>query len=627
MKNAAILARVSREQQKIDSQIQDLVNDIAKYQYSLSNDNIFQEQITGMDSFEREERESLKRLKEAIESKSNIDAVFIWELTRLSRNPYYLINELSWFNQHQIPIFIHKMSMWTRDPNTNEENLNVTNIIFSIATYGQQEWFAIKERMKRGRDYKASKGLFVGHLADGYCVTLVDGEKHIAIDEIRADIVRKIFNLYVNDGKTQDEISALLNNESIPTAYAYRAEKNINNPKFKQDYLFRKSQVRMPKSAIVWTGSAIGQLLKCEWYIGKRKYNGITYSCPQIVSEEIFKLAQAKMKKCAHSGRKSTRLYPLSGLLFCECGQQMYGHAVHINSSYYCKSIESGKKCGAEGICKENIDAIVWQHVYDLVSKEKIQKYQNSAITKNFTQIITEKYGVSEKDKEKLLKEKDEICDKLVKINDAISAQMRLIQSLISKLNNADDIIKQIFDEKINETRQKNTQMLGEKESFEQRLNEIDKTLTDYDKLMNNPNIFENLSKIQNEKDIKTAMTIIKMMVQRVELRQMGRNYKLIVIYMRGGQQFLKCYNINRYKGQFIDMDKFWKYYANTNTLMHKKIQYTFDEFIDSYDFKKNTRPIVRIEKQSPNYDKYKEEYSRWREKTMERKQQKQQQS
>lgn len=373
MRTAAILARVSRETQETESQIFALKQCAMGYDFDVPDELIFQEKITGMDSFDKDERKSLQQLKDAIEKRTDIEAVFIWELTRLSRNPYYLIDQLRWFNEHRTPIYIYYSHRWTRDTETNEENLDTTNYIFGAASYGQEEWNRIKERTKRGRNLKARRGLFVGHIADGYKVELINNEKHFAIDEERAEIIRTVFDLYINSGFSTNQISAQFNEQHIPTFNAVEAQKNRGTPNFSQTYRKKGTTIRIAKSQTKWMGSTVAQILRNKWYIGQRTYLGETYSVPPIVTVEEFGKAQELLKKNkTETTKKTSAKYPLKSLLVCgKCGRFLYGHRSGINSSYYCSSVETGVKCGLEGIAKQNADWIVW----DLVVGNAVRAY------------------------------------------------------------------------------------------------------------------------------------------------------------------------------------------------------------------------------------------------------------
>ena len=67
-KKAAILARVSREVQETESQISVLKQCANDFGFEVPDEFIFQEKITGMDSYDKEERQSLRDLKDAIET-------------------------------------------------------------------------------------------------------------------------------------------------------------------------------------------------------------------------------------------------------------------------------------------------------------------------------------------------------------------------------------------------------------------------------------------------------------------------------------------------------------------------------------------------------------------------------
>ena len=220
---------------------------------------------------------------------------------------------------------------------------------------------------------KARKGLFVGHIADGYKVVLVNNEKHFAIDEERATIIRNVFDLYVNCGYSTNQIAAEFNAQGIPTFNALEAQKNKDNPKFSQTYRKKGTTIRVAKSQTKWMGTTVAQILHNKWYVGQRTYLDGTYSVPAIISTELFEAAQHLLKKNQSEARKKTSTaYPLKSLLVCgKCGRFLYGHRSGINYTYYCSSVETGVRCGLDGIAKQNADWMVW----DLIAGNAIMAY------------------------------------------------------------------------------------------------------------------------------------------------------------------------------------------------------------------------------------------------------------
>lgn len=363
-KKAALLCRVSTPQQKkngLESQVSTLLKIAERDGYDVPEELIFQEQITGLDK-NKPIRESLQALKNAIEEEK-VDACYIYELTRISRLEFTLVETVHFFTQHKIPLYIADVDKWTLNPETLEENIDTTNYIYGAATYGRNEAEKFVKRTQRGRNARAEMGLYVGHLADGYCVDNSQSRKVILIDEDRQNVIKEIFD-YCEKGYSSDKIADMLNAENIPTTNAYR----LSSPKFpgfKDTYSLKGGKVTLKRTDAKWHGTTISSILKNEWYIGKRKYNGKTYEIKNpIIELSLWEKVQEKLSKRAieyRTEKKSNKhTYILSGLLYCgKCGRKLYGHSTGLNNHYYCSSIEDGRKCGLQGVCKENVEAII----------------------------------------------------------------------------------------------------------------------------------------------------------------------------------------------------------------------------------------------------------------------------
>lgn len=81
-----------------------------------------------------------------------------------------------------------------------------TSYVFGAATYGKVEAKKMKMRTMRARNEVAKEGLYVGHLADGYCVVQTERGKEIKVDEDRIKVIKRIFDLYTQ-GYTIDRIN------------------------------------------------------------------------------------------------------------------------------------------------------------------------------------------------------------------------------------------------------------------------------------------------------------------------------------------------------------------------------------------------------------------------------------
>ena len=398
---AALICRVSTPQQiklGLESQVAVLKKRAIKDGYEVPNELIFQEQISGLDA-KKPIRKSLQQLMDAVEE-HRVEVCYTYELTRISRDPYNLVERVKWFTDRHIPMYIYDADMWTLDRETKEELEETTSYVFGAATYGKIEVRKMKERTKRGRNEVAKEGLYVGHLSDGYCVVQTERGKEIKKDEERIEVIQTIFNLYTQ-GYTIDRIAEYLNTNNVPSANSYR----LSSPKFKgyqETYRRKGSDVPIKRTDIRWQGSTVSNYLRNEWYIGKRTYNKQTYSIDPIISAEQWSIVSAMLEKNAisfRSRKESTKhQYLLSGLLFCgNCGKRMYGHFTGLNNHYFCSSVEEGVKCGLRGVCKENIEAAV-----ALVVKQK----GGYDVVEGKEGVVSNFFKVSPKEKKRL---KDEI--------------------------------------------------------------------------------------------------------------------------------------------------------------------------------------------------------------------------
>lgn len=545
---AAILARVSTELQDAQSQINSLKKYAENLGYIIPEEYIFTENITGMDKSIGEDRKSLSDLKYAIEKNSDIQFVLMWELTRLSRNPFYLIEQLKWFNSNIIPIYFYDIDKWTINLSTKEEVTDTTSYIFGAAMYGKAELTKIKARTMRGRDEKAKKGLFVGHISDGYKVELINKEKHIVIDEERKEIIVKIFNLYTERRLSTNKIAKELNREGVKTFNAYEAQLNLLNPKFNQFFKVKNTNYKKEKVKQEWTGSSIGQLLKNEWYIGKRYYKGNEYSIPAIIKNEQFNLAQNYLKTnntTIPNRRYAT--YLLKGKFFCgKCGNIMNGHKVRINSSYYCSSISTGQKCGEEGICKQNIEAIIWNIVFlkiyttwgDLnlnelfkIPEVNIRQYEEK-IRKNNVVIDNKKEAIENGKRQlsELYNEKT-ATDKMY-VKDAIS----------DRINKVEKSIDENFIE-ISDIEKENKDLIH--------------------RLKYNDNIEDVIFNFFNDYnvDLKSKKEILDKIIDKITMHNLDNYDKLIIVEFFSLKKTAIIYNSKKLKGMYINLDAL--YYGN----------------------------------------------------------------
>lgn len=182
-----------------------------------------------------------------------------------------------------------------------------------------------KKIMNRGRLLSVSQGNYIASIPPyGFNKTWVmDGKRKcptLEENKAQADIVRLIFDLYVNEDMGNKRICNYLENMHVkPPKGEYWSPEALRDMLSNVHYIgkvkwnWRKTVTIVEDSEIVKTRpkSKIGEFL-----IYEGRHNG-------IVSEEIFYKAQEKQGR-NHRAKANTRLRnPFAGLLYCHCGRAM----------------------------------------------------------------------------------------------------------------------------------------------------------------------------------------------------------------------------------------------------------------------------------------------------------------
>lgn len=141
-----------------------------------------------------DEREGIATLKQHVEE-GNVDAVYVHELSRLSRRTADTFAIRDYLMQHRVQLVC-------LNPNIKcfTEGFKIeptANLVFSVmAGMAENEGFIRKERFRSGK----AKNKLLGKSTDGKRTIpygyMIDSNKYIIPDPDRAPIVRKIFELY-----------------------------------------------------------------------------------------------------------------------------------------------------------------------------------------------------------------------------------------------------------------------------------------------------------------------------------------------------------------------------------------------------------------------------------------------
>lgn len=241
------------------------------------------------------DRPALNELRNDIQ-RGQVDAVLVWKLDRLSRSQkdtLFLIEDVFLKNGVE---FISTLENFDTSSPFGRAMIGI------LSVFAQLEREQIKERMQMGLDARAKEGKWHGGGFDPYGYDYIDGD--LVVNEKEAAVVRKIYDLYLDQGWSINKIRRYLQ-ERYTTKYGG----------FEND-------------------STVLNILTNPIYISKLRWKNELYDAPHdpIISEERF--LAVKKYRAAHPWQPKNRKqkknpftpgYLLSGLLYCgNCGARYY---------------------------------------------------------------------------------------------------------------------------------------------------------------------------------------------------------------------------------------------------------------------------------------------------------------
>lgn len=277
MGKCLILSRVSTISQDLEQQTEQLVKEANNRGFS-NDDIIIVEDKESAIKLEELERNTLNQMKKHIEN-DDVQCVFIWEITRLSRQLPMLYSLRDYLQANHVQLYCHTPEFKLFDDNWTISQ--ASNIVFALyAVMAESEMQIKKERFARGKAKKKAEGKFVGgKILFGYTV---DSENRFIIHEENATIIKRIFNLYLSGQYSARQIATLLYKEGTISQMQERTRETF-----------------------------VCKTLKNRTYLGTPIYK-------QIISEDDFNKAQELLARYQIKPRRtySDKLYYGHKLLF-----------------------------------------------------------------------------------------------------------------------------------------------------------------------------------------------------------------------------------------------------------------------------------------------------------------------
>lgn len=414
MKKVVIYKRVSSDGQSYDRQEADTLEYARRNEFEVVQ--IFEEKISG--SKLTKNRPALNEcMNYILNPTNNIHGLLITELSRLGRNNLDVITNAASLNEAKICVYSISQNLITLNDD-GSVNPNATLILNILSSIAEQERVQLINRVQSGIKTSIAKN----HTSGGgkytlYGYTKVD-KKYIINDE-EAEVVKKVYDLYVNGGFGVISIAKQLNDENIPTRYA-----KLELDNFRGDYTYNNFK---------WSGATICNMLKKEQYAGRRIYKGKVINVDEnlrIISDEYLKTAVERLTKRTNTiGSHGKYNYILdNSKIYCgECLDKGYKHVYQPvkrttqKSSHY-KCAYNGKYDVIEQNCTnyrigiEKLTSSVWYFIRRTDQLlEQIQSSQNSNAIETKIIAYTTKIEASEKELTLIEREEKKILDLYLK--------------------------------------------------------------------------------------------------------------------------------------------------------------------------------------------------------------------
>lgn len=348
------------------------------------------------------DRPSFQRLLEDMKNEK-INCIIVKDLSRLGRNHYeagnYIEKVFPLFNIRFIAIndFI--------DSFKNPESVNT--ILLPFKNLINDEYARdVSIKIKSSLNGKKKKGEFVGAFPSyGYIKDEKDKHK-LVIDEVAADIVRKIFDWHVNFGLGKIAICHKLNDLGVlnPTGHKkLELGQNYNNYGIKDNsYAWTPSTVRNILKNEVYIGNTVQGKRRAKSYkihkienVSEEEWVRVENTHQPIIDSETFEKAQELGRKDTKVSQKTKKLSIWAGFLKCaDCGRAMNKKSSTNKSGnkyeyYICSTYrkKSNKLCTKHTIKEELLEKAVIQainlHIDLLINTDEMIKQINESSLQN----------------------------------------------------------------------------------------------------------------------------------------------------------------------------------------------------------------------------------------------------
>lgn len=415
-------------------------------------------------------QEFTQMMDDIMSQKDDVEYVLVFKLSRFGRNSADVLRSIQTLEDFGVNLVSVNESI---DSSTSNGKLTLT-ILSAVA---EMEHENILVQFEAGRLQKIKTGAWTGGpIPFGY----KNSEKGLVIDSHKAEIVRKIYELYGQENSSATSVANKLNESKY----------ELTDPRTGKEKPFSYAFVTGVIDNPIYCGRV--------WYnrrTNKKDHNGnalkpdpsrafmVKGEHEPIISEEQWDLAHEKRLALAELRKKAeTNVHVLSGLVRCPvCGKGLVGvvcKTKHRNgidgyckpiSYYYCRysTKQNGQTCSfTRKLNQEIIDGLVYEIIGNLqfneVAKAKLEKALCGNGTVESKEKELKKLRIALTDAELT---KNRIAEQLDALNPLNSGYDKKYERLSLKLDEAYDNIDRL-QKAVSETRKSLQILKGKNQSF-----------------------------------------------------------------------------------------------------------------------------------------------------------------
>ncbi|OIS55204.1 recombinase RecB [Staphylococcus equorum] len=371
----SLYSRVSSTEQSvkgysIHEQEQVLIKEVVKNYPGYDYETYIDSGISGKNI---EGRPAMKRLLQDVKD-NKVEMVLSWKLNRISRSMRDVFNIIHELKEHGV-------GYKSISENIDTSNASGEVLVTMFGLIGSIERQSLISNVKMSMNAKARQGEAITGRLLGYKLSLnpLTQKNDLVIEENEANIIREIFDLYLNHNKGLKAITSILNQKGYRTINqkpfsVFGVKYILNNPVYKGFVRFNNHQNWSAKRRS-------GKSDENDVILVKGKHEA-------IISEEVFDQVHEKLvSKSFKPGRPIGGDFYLKSLIKCpECGNNMVCRRTYYNTKksnertikrYYICSLfnRSGSSaCHSNSINAEVVERVINVHLNRILSQPNVIK-------------------------------------------------------------------------------------------------------------------------------------------------------------------------------------------------------------------------------------------------------------